>query len=356
MDNKWRTFQGNLARTGESKEVVVPPLRKLWEYKLVDEVATSSPIIYNNTVYIGTSSLDKPSGKFYALDANSGKVLWEFVLGSKILSTATVGVDTVYLRAENNVLYALSTTTGEIKWEIKHDASSKTRTNLLLARNLLCMSTDKLYLIDITTGEIVLEENNEGENSGTSPALYEGVLYYGAGHKIIAYDLNSRKEIWQRQLSSLLNLIAGPVIKNDVIYVSLEMHLMCLNIANGGEIWVKRISDDLSYPSISKDRVFIGASGRRNIYSLDAKTGDGIWGFDMEAYPASSPVVSGDVVYILSSAGIFYALNASNGVKRWEYASPIGDNNIVRSLINSSAAICDGKIFIAWDKVYAFSK
>jgi outer membrane protein assembly factor BamB len=86
----------------------------------------SSPTVYNGVVYIGARN-----GNFYALDENTGNVLWQRSIGyvkgktcgkQGFTSTATVASDpttgkpTVYVYGPDGYLYAMNATTGSDVW------------------------------------------------------------------------------------------------------------------------------------------------------------------------------------------------------------------------------------------------
>lgn len=86
----------------------------------------ASPTVYQGSVYIGSNT-----GVFYALDENTGLVLWSRMLGyvthktcaaRGIAATATVAVDpnsgaaTVYAAGGDGHLYALDAVTGDSVW------------------------------------------------------------------------------------------------------------------------------------------------------------------------------------------------------------------------------------------------
>lgn len=366
MNSHWLTFQGNSSRTGESRETISPPLQKIWEHEIGDQVIHFSPAVSNGIVYIGTGGADRPSwslrtldvssGSFCALDANSGKVLWKLEFKHPILSSPVVGDNIVYVRTAGNILYALDAVSGKTLWEFKHGSDAWYGGNMLLAGNLLCLYTDKLYLIDKMTGKSMWEVEGDRSNSGSSPALYEGILYLGLGTSMIAYDVNTHKQLWKKNCGSKITL--GPVIKDGIIYFGIMADvLVALDINNGNDVWAISFpgnpdgrGDEFpkSYPAINNNRLYIGAP-QKFVYCLDARTGKGIWKYFTGAYMATSPVVSGNTVYILSENGVFHALDAQNGEKVWEYKSSCNIHDV-----RSSPAICDGKIFIGWDKVYAF--
>jgi outer membrane protein assembly factor BamB len=360
MQNQWPTFQGSASRTGDAKEIVVPPLQKVWEYELGDDEIKSSPVVSNGVVYIGTSPKRGKkdwSASFYALASETGKLLWKFDIKGEILLNPTIGNGLVYFSSESQILYALDAASGKKLWEFEHGRVEWPGTSLLLAGNTLCLTTDKLYLLDAQSGECFFQEQCERENFGASPALHEGILYASLGNGLAAYDLVTKKQIWlQKRGYKPTN---GPVIHENMVFVGAQGRLMALNSYDGKVIWLTALPGDpeghaghflKSYPAISQGRLYIGAPDG-NIYSLDARTGKGIWALHLGSYLATSPVVSGNTVYILSGMGNLYAINALSGIKMWEYTSPIIDNYDIRS----TAAICDGKLFIGWDKMYAFS-
>jgi outer membrane protein assembly factor BamB len=87
----------------------------------------ASPTIHEGVVYIGSNT-----GQFYALDENTGRILWHRLLGFSngvtcraqgIVSTAAVATDpvsgvlTVYVGGGNGFLYALDASNGQVIWK-----------------------------------------------------------------------------------------------------------------------------------------------------------------------------------------------------------------------------------------------
>ena len=92
------------------------------------------------------------------------------------------------------------------------------------------------------------------------------------------------------------------------------------------------------------------AAGRdKRLYKINRKSGDGIWEFKTGNGIESSPVVSGDNVFVGSGDGSIYAVDIKSGKEKWSFE--LGDN------IRSSPAIVDGKLVIGCDdgKIYCFN-
>lgn len=89
-------------------------------------------------------------------------------------------------------------------------------------------------------------------------------------------------------------------------------------------VWTFKSSGPIgwsSMPVASRDRktIYVGSSDGY-FYSLDAATGKVVWQYDTGAAVVASPVVIGDRICVASSNGALHALSAS-GAKLWEYAS-----------------------------------
>jgi outer membrane protein assembly factor BamB/PKD repeat protein len=113
-----------------------------------------------------------------------------------------------------------------------------------------------------------------------------------------------------------------------------------------------------SSPSVVDGVVYIG-SHNRNLYALDALSGDLQWKFDTgerNDYVSSSPAVANGVVYIGGMKYKIHAVDAYSGNLLWDYKLPI--RTTIRSSISSSAAVADGVVIIGNmdGTVYAFSE
>jgi outer membrane protein assembly factor BamB len=87
-----------------------------------------------------------------------------------------------------------------------------------------------------------------------------------------------------------------------------------------------------------------------NVYALDASTGALKWNYTTGKEPASSPAVSGGVVYVSSWDRNVYALDASTGALKWKYAIIPH----VYDIPPSSPAISGGIVYVSSEGVYAF--
>lgn len=108
---------------------------------------------------------------------------------------------------------------------------------------------------------------------------------------------------------------SSPAVVNDVVYVG---------------------SEDIFYTGApygtGPQYGYVG-----NFYALNAANGDKLWNYSTPV-GTSSAAVEGGVVYVGSYDQNVYALNATNGSKLWSYAA--GD------LVSSSPAVANGIVYI----------
>ena len=108
--DNWPSFRGNAQLTGVSDAKISPPLNLLWSFKTEDAIK-SSPVIFNNTIYVGSND-----GFLYAINAE-GKLKWKFNAGSAIEAPPLVLDNVVFVGSLEGVLFAVDATTGKQKWK-----------------------------------------------------------------------------------------------------------------------------------------------------------------------------------------------------------------------------------------------
>jgi len=92
-----------------------------------------------------------------------------------------------------------------------------------------------------------------------------------------------------------------------------------------------------SSPAIVNGVVYVGSEGG-NLYALNATTGVKLWNYSTGGSIWSSPAVANGVVYVGSNDSNVYALNATSGVKLWNYTTG--------SVVYSSPAYTNGVVYV----------
>lgn len=101
--------------------------RRLWDYSTGKSWVIGTPAVRDGVVYAGTSD----TARFFALDARSGRLLFNADLKAYVFSSAALCGPRAYVGSHNGVLYALDAGTGAIAWTFRTEGSRSDPLGLL---------------------------------------------------------------------------------------------------------------------------------------------------------------------------------------------------------------------------------
>ncbi len=259
--------------------------------------------------------------------------LWSY--GSKpLLEFPPVYVDgTVYGIDNNGHVFALNADTGKILWKrrvAQLNASGPT------------YSHHRLYVVNLVPGQVLsLDPKNGhtvwkkalGSRSESSPLVVGNRVFFGdEGGVIYAVDRRNGHTIWTAQVCGAVK--AAPAYQHGILYAG--DYGGCMNALNShsGKIKWQSSSQGLglgttgafySTPAVAFGRVYSGNNDHR-VYSFSAKDGTLAWSHSTGSYVYSGPTVADTpstppTVYIGSIDGNIYALDAKTGDTRWSHSA-----------------------------------
>ncbi len=293
---EWKTKRLNIGEYGASK---------------------SSPAVDDYKIYLGLDT-----GELIAVDRLSGKIIWNFYTRNSkngIHGSPTVNPDLslVYIGAYDGWIYAVDKISGKFVWE-----------------------------------------NKLGGYIGSSPVLYNGVVYIGvetrepAGY-LVGVAAETGLELFRSsKLGSHPH--STPTIdpeSGSIIIGANDGCLYCYSIIDYSERWVFKTQGDIkSTASVYNGVVYI-TSWDSYLYAIDVYSGKAIWSFKSNSASMSSPTLDiwNKIVYFGNHYGMFYAINMTTGKMLWRYST---EGKIISSptLVNSTKTIIigsrDGYIYI----------
>ncbi len=280
----WPMYGLNPARTRYlPAKGVKPPFRKLWRY-------TEHPLLEFPPIYVGGKLYAvNNSGFAFALDADTGKVLWERRIGRLNASSPTYYRHRLYIvNLVPGHIVKLDAKTGKIIWKKLLPGRAES-SPVVVGRTVYFGCEDgNLYALSTISGATRWATQLGGPVK-SAPAYYGGRLYVGDyGGYMNAVDAKSGKLIWQS--GSL-----GP------------------GFGASGQFY--------STPAVAYGRVYAGNNDGR-VYSFDISDGTLAWSYSTGGYVYSGPTVantrhSPPTVFIGSFDGNVYALDAKDGSVRW---------------------------------------
>ncbi len=264
---------------------VKPPYRKLWTFE-GNELIEFPPIVVGKRLYF----IDN-DGRYTALDAKTGKVVWRKRLAKLNASSPA------YWRG---VLYSVSLVPGQA-------LAVRARDGKVLWRQSL------------------------GSRAESSPLVVRGRVYFGdEGGTFHALRAKDGATIWETSLTGSIK--AAPALADGTLYVGdYGGHMSALRASDGKLRWQ---TSDLgtgfssgrfySTPAVAFGRVYAGNVDNR-VYSFDAEDGRIAWTFSAGDYVYSGIAAANTkgtkpTVYFGSHDRNAYAVNARTGKLLWKSA------------------------------------
>ena len=247
-------------------------LHQLWATPLGGDVGVSAPTVVNGVVYIG--SFDH---NVYALNAQTGSILWATPTDDFEEATPAVSDGVVYAHSNGGTLYAMDAATGHILW------------------------------------------TSSPGHAVSSPTIAGNVVFVNGYFAVHAYDAQTGGELWTSGPIDLA--VNGPTVADGRVFVADEGGIVsAFDQFTGATIWQRPASHGESFqfstPAASGTRVFVSGEFSGTVYEFNAATGRPGWQVDLGTSGMdTSPAVSGHVVYLAGYGGdsAVYALDASTG-------------------------------------------
>ncbi|MCP4888295.1 MAG: PQQ-like beta-propeller repeat protein, partial [Planctomycetaceae bacterium] len=114
----WPVFRGNPASTGYTPESAPNTLEVLWQFKVENGAFESTPVIVDGIVFIG--DLDN---RVFALDLESGNLLWEFTTEIGFYAAPAVQDGRVFIGNMDGFFYCLDAHDGKLIWTFEAAAT-----------------------------------------------------------------------------------------------------------------------------------------------------------------------------------------------------------------------------------------
>ena len=251
-------------------------------------------------------ALPEPKGtlqaaSFHTPDGKSGWVL-RFP-GARPIATPAYADGMLFVGGGygSHEFYALDSDTGKIIWKIQTGDDGPTAA--VVADGLVAFNTESctLVIVDEKTGRVIWQEWL-GDPLMSQPAIDKGVLYMahpaftgglgnprkraefhplaaspGGSHRLLAADLHTGRHLWEQEIAG--DVLTAPVISDGVVYfTTFDGTSYALNAADGSVAWVKATAGT-SAPVVLRGELYEtrktvnGKETVEGIARVDAKNG-----------------------------------------------------------------------------------
>jgi outer membrane protein assembly factor BamB len=212
-----------------------------------------------------------------------GSVAWTFTTQASIQASPSVGEDgTIYIGSDDGHLYAIDPS-GHSKWAFA-----------------------------------------AGDQINSSAAVANGVVYFGSrDNKVYAVNASTGAKIWDFTTGG--EVYSSPAIGSFVYVGSDDGNFYALDIASGVQKWVVHTGGPVRSPALPPTSGCYFTTLAHEVYRVDEVTGAQTWRFvtggDGGTYASPAIGSDGATIYVPSTDGLLYAIDANTGTASWTFDS-----------------------------------
>jgi outer membrane protein assembly factor BamB len=301
-------------------------LRKVWGRDSGDgtdgQFVKLVPALVDGRIYVADRD-----GTVWALELETGKLIWRSKTGLAISAATGVGGGLVLVGSSEGQLAALDAETGEQRWRV--DVTSEV------------LSVPQIYedtvIIQTVDGAISALSTQDGQRRwiynrsvpvltlrGTStPFVGGGVVLAGfANGEMVALEVATGREVWQTavavphgrtELQRIVDVDANPVVDQGLLYAaSYQGRLVAVSLQDGHVLWNRDMS---TYAGMAVDssQVFV-TDADSEVWAIDRRTGRSLWKqADLRRRSLTGPTVIDDYVAVGDFEGYLHLLSRSDG-------------------------------------------
>ena len=282
-----------------------------------------NPILYfanNKKTLIVADNISK----YYALDINTGKIIWSKKNTSPFNSQLKIYKDNFFIIDFQNILRAFSVNDGKEVWNIKTQSSlirSQKKLSMVIIKDKIYFnnSSGDISAVDIKSG-ILLWQNptqsslvyDENFFLKTSDIIADLQTLYFSNNKNEFFSMNIRSGAinWKQQINSNLR----PTLIDDYIFtISLEGYLFVIEKNSGNIIRItdifknfkKKLRNNILPTGfiVGKDNIYITTNHGR-LLVVDVKSGKNKSTIKIDSNKISRPLILNQDLFIATDSSI----------------------------------------------------
>ena len=330
----WPTYGYDQARVRAPTGLRVrPPFRTLWTFH-GRSLLEFPPVVGYGLVYITNFA-----GRLFALDAETGRSVWDYTshrcgwaspaLADHLVYETFIGNHECGSRVRDGEVAAFDAKTGRVRWRRR---IAPTESSPLVARRTVYVGdwTGRIWAFDARNGRTRWTARLHGAVKG-SPALDGHRLYIGTyGGEVVSLDARTGHVLWRSGGHG--SIYSSPAVAYGRVYIgSLDGGVYAFGATTGHLLWAHPTHGYVyASPAVWQKLVLVGSYDHR-FYAFDAGTGDIRWSFEAHGPISGAAAVIDGVVYFSTFTERTYALAAGRGrvVATWrdgKYSPAVADS------------------------------
>lgn len=261
-------------------------------------------------------------GTVAALDAKTGKKLWEKAVEAPVRNAPTATADRVFVITSDGRALALAASDGNELWSgrglpeqafLVNSASPAVDGDIVVTP----FPSGEIIAMRVGTGQALWNESLTRARSGAAdasmsnaarPAIDGGIVFaVGHGGRMVATAARNGERLWNANVAST----QGPALVGEAVYVvDTAGNLRALNRRDGRALWTVKLpgSSTWSGPTAAGNALWM-VSKEGNLVSADAATGKVLSQQSLGAKVFIAPIVAQGRMIVLTDNARVIALN-----------------------------------------------
>nr|MBL0711690.1 outer membrane protein assembly factor BamB [Colwellia sp.] len=286
--------------------------RSFWDSRL-SALLAGGPTAGLNKIFIGSEN-----GKIYALDAQTGELVWQASIKGEVINAPAVDSGVVVVNSASGIMKAFNANNGEELWQVDQEVPALTLRGIsapvIISGGILIGSGKgdvNVYLLEKgqqgwsteigeSTGSTELERVIDVDSA---PVAFGDKIYaVSARGNLAAIELKSGRLLWKRQYSSYRQL---SIYRNTIFLTNNHGHVYAIDRINGIERWsnLALTNRGVTGPAIVDGYVVVG-DFEGYLHWLDQETGEIVARHKVDSSGIhSTPTVVKGILYSQSRDG-----------------------------------------------------
>jgi outer membrane protein assembly factor BamB len=362
-------FRSDLLNSGIAGYAAPDNPTVLWDRNTGAKEIASTPAVAFGKVFVETM------GGTFALDAATGATVWQNVR-AKGFSSPSVFNNSVYVGTSNGTVMRMNAAMGTTIWETR--LLAKTSFSGITSSPKVAFDWVFVGTFNETGGPgdvVALYEGNgtvawrhpTGSIHFSSPAFANGTVYVGVmgfyntttqvsfnpPYGVLALDAATGGTRWFFPTRG--SVAASPAITGaNLIVPSKDGSVYALSRTTGTRVWEARVDAGISSAAVAGSTIFVGGGAFGSpgkVTALDWASGSTKWSFAANG-PVQSSITyaAGTIVFATNAAnGTVYALDATTGILSWSFEPTPAE------YILGSPVVADGLVFVPSDNGHVYA-
>jgi outer membrane protein assembly factor BamB len=281
-----------------------------------------APVLDDDTLYAADYR-----GELFALQRQTGKVLWRNKLDTVLSGGVGLGHQQLLLGTDEGEVLALDAADGTELWRTPLSGevmSTPVGNDSIVAAQTL---DGRLSVLDANSGEVLWFYDNPPPKltlrGRPSPVITSSGVYAAfANGRLMAFNPQNGLILWEQRvampkgrsdLEKMVDIQASPVLRDGILYVSgYQGRLMAISRSSGRPLWAV---DSSSYQelALASDTLYI-AHADSAVAAYSAGSGSEQWRNEqMLRRQVTGPAVLGEYAVVADEEGYLHFLNRADG-------------------------------------------